>query len=155
MKLFRNLSILGAVFMLLVLAGCSSGSSSSTSSPTPHSYLSQPTGTYTNTCQNVVWDPNSSMLAGLCQSESGSAVTASLYYNACVSGSGVSNNNGQLVCDSYPNQPLGSYSQTCSNIEWNGVVLSANCASSHAKGAPKPYSSLYYGYCQESSQVQN
>jgi len=61
---------------------------------------SAPPGSYQNpgTCESIQWNPPT--LSASCQNESGGLVSTTLnYYGSCVSGSTVSNINGQLTCD--------------------------------------------------------
>jgi|GEM_PF-886883 len=89
-----------------------------------------PTGSYQQSCTDAVMQ--GSTLSAVCRDSRGQRVRSSINTRDC-RGRDIANINGRLSCTSAgggggnDRPPSGSYTQSCSNIDMRGSILSAVC----------------------------
>jgi len=83
-----------------------------------------PPGSYRASCVQV--DQRGSRLFAQCRTRFGDWVPAMLNLQGCQPGGDIRNDDGRLVCRSFP-LPPGSYLQTCRNVLATANWLSAEC----------------------------
>lgn len=111
-----------------------------------------PSGSYKASCEYIQWDGK--LLGASCKNTVGKHLDSSLdYAGTCATGSGVHNFHGHLMCDILNNAvPNGSYQNSCTDIGWDGVTVSANCRTTTNQIIS---STLNYATCQSGSTLSN
>ena len=89
-----------------------------------------PRGSYLQSCSEFAVPPGygGTVLTALCRTTGGGQKRSSLYLGDCKPGADISNQDGLLYCASI-RVLHGSYEQSCSQIAFEGGVLTATCRS--------------------------